>query len=329
MYSLFVNIRNQLYDAGIIKQIHAPFPVMSIGNISVGGTGKTPITLMVARMCTELHIPISLLSSGYKRRGKGIIRLIHDKQLIPSIDPAIVGDEVYLHAESLIYNSVVSCQPKYKALSEFITPILIDDGFQHRKIFRDLDIVLVNREDMDDMVLPFGRLRESCQSLKRAHVIVCTDDMEEQEVRIYMNEHALFVRVTMRLDTPFFLDDELNNDINRNTPIMAVAGIANPKRFLQTLHDNAFNVQHYRWFEDHAEFKDEDTQTICQEAIQYGCSVIAITEKDEVKLRKQQSIFRSQKIRLLVIPIHAEIIEGKQSLQKQLLSICSQYILPE
>ena len=75
MFSLFVSIRNTLYGIGIIKQIHSPFPVISIGNISVGGTGKTPITMMIARMCNELHIPISLLSIGIDTRGK------HDKLL--------------------------------------------------------------------------------------------------------------------------------------------------------------------------------------------------------------------------------------------------------
>lgn len=329
MFSLFVSIRNTLYDIGIIKQIHSPFQVISIGNISVGGTGKTPITMMIARMCNELHIPISLLSSGYKRTGKGSITIVRDNQLNPTIDPATIGDEVYMHAETGLYTTVVSCQPKYKAIREFSTPILIDDGFQHRKIFRDLDIVLINNKDLNDVQLPFGRLRESPRSLNRANIVICTDDTPEHDVRTFMNAQALFIRVRMQLGTPFFLDKLQTIDYRNNAHIMAVAGIANPERFLQTLQGNAFNVQHFRWYADHAQFKDDDIQNMCTEAKQHDCSIIAITEKDAVKLRDKQAMFKAHGIQLLVIPIHAEIIEGKTAFQEILSSICSHYILPE
>lgn len=325
MFSFFTNIRNRLYDAEIIKPVRSPFPVISIGNISVGGTGKTPCTLMIARMFRDLQIPISLLSSGYKRIGKGIVTIVRNKHLIPTIDPATVGDEVYLHAVSGLYNTVLSCQPKYKGLAEFTTPILIDDGFQHRKIYRDIDIVLINSKDLHDELMPIGRLRESQSSLSRADIIICTDDTPEELIRNYMNEQAVFARVKIHMGTPYSLNKQVDTVLIEKPPIMAVAGIANPERFLQTLLDNGYNVEHTHWFEDHAVYSESDIHLMCHEAKEKEVSIIAITEKDAVKLRDHGNLFHKYDIQLLVIPIQAELIQGKQQVQELLLSICSQY----
>ena len=324
MFALIVKLRNILFDQGWMTQFHAQQPVISIGNISSGGTGKTPCTIMIARLLNQMNVQASLLSSGYKRTGFGEMIIMQEYSMIADITPEMVGDEVYLHAMSGLYHTVISNQPKYKSISSFSTPIIIDDGFQHRSIARDLDIVLINKKDLLDRILPFGRLREPLESLQRAHVIMCTDDTPEVDIRQYMSPDALFLRIAFHIDIPYFMNKQVVPDSYRIHSIMAVAGIANPQRFSDTLTSNGFTVRHSHWFKDHFTYTEEHVHALCTEASKHQCKVIAITEKDYVKLHSFEYVFTKHGIEVLVIPIISHILEGKKELQDYLFSICSQ-----
>lgn len=325
IFRVIVHIRNMLYDKGLISQKQSRFPVISIGNISTGGTGKTPFTLMLAKLMYNQGIPVSLLSSGYGRKGTGEKVIVREGKVQEDITPDNAGDEVLQHAQSGYYTTVIACQPKYKSLDVFTTPVLIDDGFQHRKIYRDVDIVLINDKDLQDSLLPFGHLRETPESLKRADVIVCTDDTPLARMSPYMKQNALFLRVAIEMDTPYPLHESMKNSYDSASKVMAIAGIAHPERFKSTLISNGIHVEHFKWFTDHAEYTNTLVQTLCDEAQAHDCDTILITEKDAVKLRNFADEFIDRKISVAICPIRFICIEGEREFKDRILNICSHY----
>ena len=331
MYGSIITIRNYCFDKGFFGAVISKTPIISIGNIAVGGTGKTPFTLMLARMMKELHIPISLLSSGYGRSSIGEVIIVSKGILRPEITPDEAGDEVYMHALTGLYDTVIANKPKYKSIDRFTTPVLIDDGFQHRKIARDIDIVLVSKKDLADSLLPFGRLREPLASLIRADIIVCTDDAPKESFMPYMKSNALFCRTASVMKAPYLLSEYASSvqeysPCEITEPVMAIAGIANPERFIESLHKNNISVKHHHWLKDHARYDQSMIDELCDEAIAHGCSTIVITSKDAVKLQAFSSHFSGKGITVIGIPVFFECIEGKEQLISIITTLCSPYI---
>ena len=330
MYRSLIQLRNVFYDRGWIQSLHAKVPIISIGNLSVGGTGKTPITIMIAQLMNELHLPVSLLSSGYGRKTKGEFFLLKEGRIQSDILPEFVGDEPYLHALTGLYHQVIVNKPKSASIHQFTTPVLIDDGFQHRAIARDIDIVLVNEHDLNDRVLPFGKLREPLTSLHRADIVVCTDHTPHSAFSSYMHEQALFLRtetipLAPCLLSDFYLHTEYPFTQNIKESVMALAGIANPDRFLQTLLSNGFNISHHHWLKDHVTFTPTMVNKICQEAKLHHCNTIVITSKDAVKLHQYSSLFASHDITVYYLPIATVCIEGKLQLSERIQTICTSF----
>jgi tetraacyldisaccharide 4'-kinase len=331
MYGSVITIRNHCFDKGFLSIVKATVPVISIGNLAVGGTGKTPFTLMLARIMREQNIPVSLLSSGYGRSSIGEIIVVSQGILKPEITPKDAGDEVYMHALTGLYETIIANKPKYKSIDHFSSPILIDDGFQHRKIARDIDIVLVSKKDLTDSLLPFGRMREPLASLIRSDIIVCTDDAPREAFAPYMKSSAMFCRTASLMKAPYSLDEygapvhEYSHCEIAN-PVMAIAGIANPERFLNSLTKNDIKVAHHHWLKDHAHYDASMIEQLCDEAIEHQCSTIVITSKDAVKLQAYSSHFASKGIRVLGIPIIYECIEGKEELISRIIRLCSPFI---
>ena len=331
MYGSVITIRNHCFDKGFFSIVKATVPVISIGNLAVGGSGKTPFTLMLARIMSGLNIPVSLLSSGYGRSSIGEVIVVSQGKLRPEITPEEAGDEVYMHALTGLYETIIANKPKYKSIDQFTTPILIDDGFQHRKIHRDIDIVLVSKKDLTDSLLPFGRMREPIASLNRADIIVCTDDAPKEAFAPYMKSSAMFCRTASLMKAPYSLDEYVSsfNEYSHceiTNPVMAIAGIANPERFLDSLTKNDIQVKHHRWLKDHAHYDASMIEQLCDEAIEHQCSTIVITSKDAVKLQAYSSHFASKGIRVLGIPVFYECIEGKEELISRIIRLCSPFI---
>ncbi len=331
MYGSVINIRNHCFDKGFFSTVKAKVPVISIGNLAIGGTGKTPFTLMLARMMREHNIPVSLLSSGYGRSSIGEVIIVSNGKVRPEITPNEAGDEVFMHALTGIYETVIANKPKYRSIDAFTSPLLIDDGFQHRKIARDIDIVLVSKKDITDSLLPFGRMREPLASLIRADIIVCTDDAPKDAFEPFMKTKALFCRTKSIIQAPYALDDYANSiheysKCEIDTPVMAIAGIANPQRFLDSLIHNNIQVRHHHWLKDHVQYDQSLIEELCDESIKHQCSTIVITSKDAVKLQAFSAYFISKGIRVIGIPIIFECIEGKEQLLSKITSLCSPYI---
>lgn len=316
MYNAFVKLRNYLYSHNMLKVYSSAYPVISIGNISSGGSGKTPCALMIAKICKDNFIQVSLLSSGYKRTSKGICTVSSSYTMHNDIMPEQCGDEVYMQALSGYYHSVIVSQPKYKALSQFTTPILIDDGFQHRAIKRDCNIVLLHSSDLKGNVFPWGTLRESLDALLRADIIICTDSFPLNDIEPYIKHKPLVCKSTIRVGSLYPLYDSsaihISNSLPKISSIYALSGIANPSRFHISLQEKGFIIKSSKVLNDHAHYTEHIISKIIKEMKQEDLYTLITTEKDAVKLFRFRSIFEQNSIQCFVLPITFDIIEGKQ-----------------
>ncbi|MFN3265117.1 MAG: tetraacyldisaccharide 4'-kinase, partial [Aquificaceae bacterium] len=172
-YLWAIGFRNWAYDNGLISQCRFSLPVISVGNLSLGGSGKSSLVRHIATLLRDFRVCI--ISRGYRRRTKGTLLVSEWGRVLAGWEDA--GDESYMLARLLPEVSVLvdedRCRGTRYAL-ERLKPelIILDDGFQHRKIHRDLNILLLRKRDFSDRLLPFGRLREPLKSMKRADVIV-------------------------------------------------------------------------------------------------------------------------------------------------------------
>jgi tetraacyldisaccharide 4'-kinase len=260
-YASAVYFRNLLYDKGILKSYLVPPLVVSIGNIEAGGTGKTPFTMALAGELKALGHKTAIVTRGYRGRLHGPI------EVCPSHDYLDVGDEPLLMARTTgvpVIKSPDRCMgatfAHRKCGSEIV---LLDDGFQHRRIFRDLNICLVSGTLENERLLPAGRLREPVTSLKRADFIIDTN----KDARMHIEG---IIDLRGRLSSEIIPDK-----------IFAFCGIANPQRFFDTLRQLCAGMK-TMVFADHHKYKASDIRKIKKAA--KGFDMIVTTEKDFVRL---------------------------------------------
>src|SRR3954471_24170612 len=214
IYGAAIAARNALYDRGLFKSRRLTWPVVSIGNIRAGGTGKTPFTIALGRLLQEKGIAFDVLSRGYGRKRVNSIKLVE-----PTGSPADFGDEPILISQKLgvpvivgadRYSAGLFAEEKFSALkpahgSKWLH--LLDDGFQHRQLARDFDIVLVSATDPTDTLLPSGRLREPLSALTRADAIVLIDDATTAKFPL---DDQLIVRARRKLTIPDLPEDPIS-----------------------------------------------------------------------------------------------------------------------
>jgi tetraacyldisaccharide 4'-kinase len=268
LYGAAVHVRNQLYDRGMIRVQRLEGSVVSIGNLAVGGSGKTPFLILLGEMLKQRGIAFDVLSRGYRRQTQGVA--IVD----PKGSPRDFGDEPLLIARKLGVNVVVGedrRQAGELAEATFGPQLhLLDDGFQHRKLARDFDIVLVTSSDAQDSLLPAGRLREPMVSLSRADAVVLTNDTPADGLRL----HNQLVWRVRRDITPRETQD----------PCFAFCGIARPETFFTQLQASRVVLGGTRSFRDHHRYTDADIRDLQRLRQQAGASIFVTTEKDAVNL---------------------------------------------
>lgn len=295
-YGAVVNRRNHRFDTRRTPIVTVNVPVISIGNLTVGGTGKTPVVQMVVRLLQQQGYQPAVILRGYRRRSRGLV-VVHDGvRMCVSVDQA--GDEAYLHATSLQV-PVVVCSSKVDAAvyAAGLLPcnvIVVDDGFQHRSLHRDVDIVLVDRATLQGALLPAGRLREPLTSLARAHVILLTDpSLAPSDVQRYASSDTVIdhVRVTSAADV-------------LGQRVILMAGIANPHRFTATVQQVGAVVVDEVFFRDHYRYSQASVQDVLHKAKANHASVCT-TEKDSVKLEPFRDLFAAANVPLHVVPIEA------------------------
>jgi tetraacyldisaccharide 4'-kinase len=331
-YGAVVKRRNTAYDTGKYTPYRVSVPVMSIGNMTTGGTGKTPMAQYIARELLALGASPAIIGRGYKRKSSGQVVVCDGQHICATADSA--GDELLLHAE-LLGIPVIADEERAKAAETAIqcnaNVIIMDDGFQHRRLHRDSDIILIDRTTLDETsLLPIGRLREPIQAALRAQCIVCTGGVTINELPpSILTTNVILVEAQSQIGRVYQLQSHsLHECIRRgvtsqsNAPaqsVLAVSGIAHPERFRRSLHSimsQGFRVVGEIAFADHARYTERSIQKICAMAHDVGAECIITTEKDAVKLRAFLSIFDRQHIPVYVAPLTLSMSHGADELRR-------------
>ncbi len=300
IYSLFMHLRRSAYSNGLLKAKKLEGFTISVGNITLGGTGKSPLVAEIARFFSKKGEKIAILSRGYGgRAGKGPILVNKHGKIITSYK--ICGDEPYMLAQKLKDIPIIVGSDRYKcgvfAKNRFGTTIFIlDDGFQHIKIKRDLDIVLVSAPSIsfNEKVFPGGTLREDFSALTSASLMVITkiNEVSIQKVEIIKKQLK-----KLSGEKPIFLSS-YNTELvhfpikNRSKrlkdikdKVFAFCGLAEPNSFYNLLKQNDIKISGMMNFKDHYSYKDHDLKKIYKSAKKSGAKYILTTEKDIVKIK--------------------------------------------
>jgi tetraacyldisaccharide 4'-kinase len=289
------------YGTGLIPVKRLPFPVISVGNITVGGTGKTPVVAMIAGYLLEYGRRPVILTRGYKRRGKQKLKIVSDTNTVLS-HPEEAGDEPYMLAQWLPGVPVIACKDRYTsavfAVNKFMVDcFLLDDGFQHIQLFRDLDVLVINARDpfSNGKILPWGHLREPLSSINRASLILLNKSIPGQNldsiscmIRKYNTDAPIVETSYMPENLVPALNDGkcLPVSILKGRPVLAFSGIADPSSFLNNLKAIGAVIVNSVMFTDHHWYSERDMNKIRKIANLSAAEYIVTTEKDGVRLPK-------------------------------------------
>jgi len=302
-YSMAMVLRAFLYRKNVLFRPEAlPVPVISVGNLTMGGTGKTPMVLYVARCLLGLGIKPAIVSRGYGGKARGAVHVVSDGSNI-LLSPALAGDEPVMLAGAIPGVPVLIAPRRIRAcrraVSEFGAEVIVmDDGFQHLAVRRDVDLVLFGAGKFlgNGRVFPGGELREPFFALKRAHAFVITgvDNDNRTEVNAFRRLlNGVFPEKPVfsgeYLPASLLHSKEENTafaiDRARTIPLFGFAGIAHPDAFQRTLQRERFLLVGFKAYPDHHPYGAEDVKALVKSALALGARALITTEKDFVKLR--------------------------------------------
>lgn len=264
-------------------------PVISLGNLSVGGSGKTPAAAAVARLLLAQDEQPVILSRGYGRRVQSPgVTVVSDRSAVRA-DLAHAGDEPLLLARQLPGVPVLVCADRYEAGREAesahgATVHILDDGFQHVRLARQVDLLLLSARDLDDRVLPAGRLREPIANAGLAHAAIVPDATPDEATTLALRAGLTTAFAAQRvLGAPTRVEHAAAS-LTPGAPVLALAGIARPERFFDDLARAGHTVVRTRTFPDHHAFSASDVAQVIADAMSAGAVAIVTTEKDAVRL---------------------------------------------
>ncbi|MGC1781325.1 MAG: tetraacyldisaccharide 4'-kinase [Acidobacteriaceae bacterium] len=304
LYAAGVRLKNAAHDLGISRARRLAWPVISVGNLSVGGTGKTPMVLLLARLLQERGWFVDVLSRGY---GRASNRVAH---VSPDGDWRQFGDEPYLMAQQGI--SVLVGAERFEAgalaeddgVKDTCHPItrrlhILDDGFQHRRLARSLDIVLLRRRDLEDEMLPLGRLREPLSALERADICVLRAEdadltarvlrlmRQSDPARVWIVERRTILPASAMLPRPI-------------PSAFAFCAIGDPSGFFHGLLQAGATIQTEITFRDHHVYTQGDIERLKIAARDSRAKCFVTTEKDAVRLSSRLRSQLEQEIPVIV-----------------------------
>jgi tetraacyldisaccharide 4'-kinase len=298
LYSLIIKIRNWFFDKGIFRICKVNANVISVGNITVGGSGKTPLVMRIAEILKSQKKKVGILSRGYGRKSVGYIFVSDGEKIFANVDEC--GDEMYFMSEELKIPAAVAERRVEGARrlirSTGIDTILLDDAFQHRWIHRDLDIVIFDQRflnkvgQIEQKPLPLGLMREPFSSLERADLIIVNRKFNERseiplKLKRYFERKNVFTGYyeekgiyDVKLHTPFDMKEF------QGQKSLVVCGIAKPQSFLKALETNNIDIKNKMLFPDHKTYTQKEVQDIRKKFYDTNSYSVLTTQKDAVKL---------------------------------------------
>ncbi len=301
IYAGVAGARNGLYDRGWLKARRLQGPVVSVGNVSAGGSGKTPFVILLGELLKARGIKFDVLSRGYGRKSRGVLAVN------PGGLPEEFGDEPLLIARRLNVPVVVG-EDRYEAgraaEARFGAQMhLLDDGFQHRALARDFDIVLVTPEDGRDRLLPAGRLREPLLSLRRADAVVLASGAAPDAFPL---EGKMMWRVRRGI---------VARDISSRPVVFC--GIARPRNFILQLRTAGVEPVAEAFFRDHHAYCEKDVRDLLQLKMKSEADGFVTTEKDAVNLGGYLDALAP----LAVVPVKMELASADNAVDSMLRMI--------
>ncbi len=340
LYGMGVAIRNSLFDCGILKSRSFDVPVIAVGNLAVGGTGKTPHVEHIVRMLRSSH-HVAVLSRGYKRHTKGFViatetstandigdepKQIRDK--FPDITVAV--DEDRCHGINQLISGDSTKTPEV---------IVLDDAFQHRYVKPKLSIALVEYDRAKgDRLMPVGRLREPMRNIKRTDVVVvtkCPDHATAKELQdikealpLHESQRLFFsIMAYDHLQAVFKADGERHHDIKADEHVLLVTGIANPVLLIKEVRSHTPHVTHLS-YGDHHSFSEKDITDINKAFAALPLPrIIITTEKDAARLKSEKLLSNEVRINLYAQPIKVMFLEeGEKDFDQIVANATTQHI---
>jgi tetraacyldisaccharide 4'-kinase len=300
VFYLIIKIRNLLFDKGIFNITRCNARIISIGNITVGGSGKTPAVIYVTELLKKAGKKVGVLSRGYRRKSKGYLLVSDGKEIKCSVDEC--GDEMYyLTTDTNVPTAV--CERRVKGVNNFLNDVkldtvVLDDAFQHRWIHRDLDIVVIDQrfllktDEIEQNMMPLGMMREPFASLDRAGIVILNRKFSEKKpvpdnLKKYLENKVVFhgyYQTSGFYDVKSFQHYPVSDFVGQKSLI--VCGIARPYSFFGVLEQNNIDFANKMIFADHKDYNLKEVQSIRKQFYDTNAYSVLTTQKDAVKFSK-------------------------------------------
>ena len=337
IYGLIIFIRNQCFNTGIFSSHEFDFPVISVGNITVGGTGKTPHVEHIVSFLKD-DFKVAVLSRGYKRKSSGFVIASTASSVEEVGDEPLQIKKKFPSVEVAVNGNRVRGIKKLRSYNRNLQSVILDDAFQHRWVKPGISVLLIdyNQPLEDDWLLPAGRLREPVSAKSRAAIVIitkCPPDIKPIERRIIGKELNLYPWQSLYFTTysygkpiPVFKDDAPGGNKEKlfaiKPFILVVTGIAMPAIFTEYLDGISFGMEKLS-FPDHHKFTESDLSNILKvwKSIDKKEKIIITTEKDAMRFQRIRNIDPEIKQNIYYIPISVRFVEnGKDDeFKKQIL----------
>jgi tetraacyldisaccharide 4'-kinase len=322
-YAYAMLIRRALYKRGVLRSHHPGIPVISVGNLSIGGTGKSPMVLHIARYLMEHHGKrVAIVMRGYRRKSRGLVVVRSGGAILANVDQT--GDEAQMFAQLLPKAIVIVDEDRVRGAKRAkklgVDVIILDDAYQHLRIQRDLNILLIDSSRSLSPVMPFGRFREPISAARAADILIFTHADDKDRLRANwntlkpkLNENAIAASVHAVPSVLLSIGSDQQVDMSalNGKRVMALCSIAAPARFQQMLEGAGADVV-VRSLGDHAEYSLALVQALLRDAERSGVETIVTTEKDAVKSR-EYFLEAPSAISVLVLSQKIEFLSGERS----------------
>lgn len=332
IYGMGVRLRNKLFDWGYYRSKSFDVPVVCVGNLAVGGTGKTPHTEYLIKLLQQTGTNVAMLSRGYKRKSKGYVLATEET------DVKRIGDEPYQIKAKFPAIRVAVDENRCHGIEQLmkldhpkVDVVLLDDAYQHRYVKAGLNILLTDfhRLFSDDTLLPAGRLREPESGKNRAHIVIvtkCPEDIKPidfniitKRLKLYPYQQLYFSSFRYGALIPLFGEKRRTlTSLEKDEQVLLVTGIASPAPLVEKLQVYTPHVNLCQ-FDDHHDFSNKDLQAIKErfERLEGKRKLIITTEKDATRLQHHPALAETLKPYLYILPIEIEFLQNHQHIFNQ------------